>query len=183
MMGSMLSKGSLSDNPSVKAWKEEGRTGFKTCRFFFERLPGQPPIPTQKITAALQAVAIKKKKTSAIPAQAPAGPSKPQGRVSHIPKPPFKPDSKWLEGIKTMIQPKSKLARGTRNLNSAGPSTGYKRSYMESEDGYPSEDEESAWSAAGTTSDRQWGKGKVQAVVPLHLGFKKRKIGSRDAAN
>jgi len=29
----------------VKAWKETGKSGFEMCKFRFERLPGQPPIP------------------------------------------------------------------------------------------------------------------------------------------
>ncbi|KAG6918655.1 hypothetical protein DXG01_012776 [Tephrocybe rancida] len=79
-----------------EAWKDEGATGFMTCKFRFERLPHQLPLPRRRNFSSITASSSKKPLTSRITPPSftipVAGPSTiREPRKAHVPRPPYRP--------------------------------------------------------------------------------------------
>ncbi|KAF9461833.1 PUA-like domain-containing protein [Collybia nuda] len=82
-----------------KAWKAVGVTGFKTCRFRFKRLPGQPPIPKRPSTRGRNIATHLQTPQSESP-ELEAGPSDPLATTS--PSPP-KVSSERTRNLETKV--------------------------------------------------------------------------------
>ncbi|KAH0585459.1 hypothetical protein H2248_008699 [Termitomyces sp. 'cryptogamus'] len=87
------------------AWKDEGVTGFKTCKFRFERLPNQLPLPGQSgsfsnaSTNSFKRPFESSNSTKSSIASF-SGPTKPS-RIPHVPRPPYRPSAADLAKLKS----------------------------------------------------------------------------------
>ncbi|GLB40156.1 putative SAD/SRA domain containing protein [Lyophyllum shimeji] len=138
----------------IRAWREKGKTGFTTCRFEFQRLPNQKPLPgsgavvktysqpipgLSRSTPELPAIHIQRQSQtfSHLRNNAVAGPS----RVTkpHTPRPPYRPPSEFL-----------KSRQGTSDTTVvAGPSHSKRRHKDDDDD---DEDMLEEWSTASRDS-------------------------------
>ncbi|KAG6888824.1 hypothetical protein C0995_005697 [Termitomyces sp. Mi166 len=112
------------------AWKDEGSTGFQTCKFRFERLPNQLPLPggyasspsaASSLKKPLQSSHVGQSSNSMKPPIASSSKALRPSRIPHVPRPPYRPSAADIAKLQSHSKSKSNLHSITPRHTSATP--------------------------------------------------------------